>query len=231
MIQEILEYYFDKKVSDLLSKFVTRDEFKTSLSIKLDNKTFREYEKMIASDRTQELKNFQYEEKLFNLERTFLKYVTKEDQASALREKVSHQMLDELKDQVEKMRTIHVSMEETITQKVSVLKDDFESKTKEMMDQIEDLNKKMEEIEEEEGSYDDEESDQDLDSELGDTLDVNAMDRDKILFNKDNDGDTTPTNEKNSSKQGGAAETKGPQSESADEDDRDASASQPSKGR
>lgn len=79
MIQEILEYYFDKKVSDLLSKFVTRDEFKTSLSIKLDNKTFREYEKMIASDRTQELKNFQYEEKLFNLERTFLKYVTKED--------------------------------------------------------------------------------------------------------------------------------------------------------
>ena len=98
MIQEILEYYFDKKVSDLLSKFVTRDEFKTSLSIKLDNKTFREYEKMIASDRTQELKNFQYEEKLFNLERTFLKYVTKEDQASAMREKVSHQMLDELKD-------------------------------------------------------------------------------------------------------------------------------------
>ena len=66
-------------MSDLLSKFVTRDEFKTSLSIKLDNKTFREYEKMIASDRTQELKNFQYEEKLFNLERTFLKYVTKED--------------------------------------------------------------------------------------------------------------------------------------------------------
>ena len=63
----------------MLSKFVTRDEFKTSLSIKLDNKTFREYEKMIASDRTQELKNFQYEEKLFNLERTFLKYVTKED--------------------------------------------------------------------------------------------------------------------------------------------------------
>ncbi len=35
----------------------------------------------------------------------------------------------------------------------------------------------MEEIEEEEGSYDDEESDQDLDSELGDTLDVNDVNR------------------------------------------------------
>ena len=52
MIQEILEYYFDKKVSDLLAQLVTKKEFKESLSVKLDNKTFREYEKMIASDRT-----------------------------------------------------------------------------------------------------------------------------------------------------------------------------------
>ncbi len=79
MIQEILEYYFDKKVSDLLAQLVTKKEFKESLSVKLDNKTFREYEKMIASDRTQELKNFKYEEQLYKLERNFLNYVTKED--------------------------------------------------------------------------------------------------------------------------------------------------------
>ena len=58
MIQEILEYYFDKKVSDLLSKLVTKDEFKDSLSVKLDFSVFRDYEKTIAADRTQELKNF-----------------------------------------------------------------------------------------------------------------------------------------------------------------------------
>ena len=51
------------------------------------------------------------------------------------------------------------------------------------MDNIEDLNKKMDELDEEEGSYDDE-SEQDLDSELGDTLDVNDMNR--TALDKDN---------------------------------------------
>lgn len=52
MIQEILEYYFDKKISEHLSNMVTKDEFKDRLSVKLDNAVFRDYEKMIASDRT-----------------------------------------------------------------------------------------------------------------------------------------------------------------------------------
>ena len=79
MIQEILEYYFEKKVGDLLSKLVTQDEFKERLSVKLDYSVFRDYEKMVSMDRTQELKNFSYEEKLFNLERALLNYVTKEE--------------------------------------------------------------------------------------------------------------------------------------------------------
>ena len=58
MIQEILEYYFDKKLSDLLANLVTREEFKEGLSRKLDYCIFRDYEKMISTDRTQELKNF-----------------------------------------------------------------------------------------------------------------------------------------------------------------------------
>ena len=58
MIQEILEYYFDKKVTEHLNKLVTKEDFKESLSIKLDYSVFRDYEKMIATDRTQELKNF-----------------------------------------------------------------------------------------------------------------------------------------------------------------------------
>lgn len=79
MIQEILEYYFDKRLNEQITQMVTKDEFKERLSLKLDNQTFRDYEKMIASDRTQELKNFKYEEKLFKLEKQFLSYVTKEE--------------------------------------------------------------------------------------------------------------------------------------------------------
>ena len=52
MIQEILEYYFDKKVSDLLGRFVTKEDFKETLSYKLDYSVFRDYEKLISSDRT-----------------------------------------------------------------------------------------------------------------------------------------------------------------------------------
>ena len=58
MIQEILEYYFEKKVSHLLSTLVSKDEFKSSLSLKLDYSIFRDYEKMVAADRSQEMKNF-----------------------------------------------------------------------------------------------------------------------------------------------------------------------------
>ena len=79
MIQESLDCYFDKKVSDLLSSMVTREEFKEAQTLKLDYCIFRDYEKMIASDRTQELKNFEYEERLFNLDRSLNEYVRIED--------------------------------------------------------------------------------------------------------------------------------------------------------
>ena len=58
-----------------------------------------------------------------------------------------------------------------------------------MKDNIEDLNKKIEELleEDEDGSEYDEESDQDLDSELGDTLDEKALDRDLLRKNTPSD--------------------------------------------
>ena len=37
MIQEILEFYFEKKVSDLLATFVSKEDHGKALSLKLDN--------------------------------------------------------------------------------------------------------------------------------------------------------------------------------------------------
>ena len=48
MIQERLDSYFDKTVSDLLSTIVTREEFRNAQKLKLDYCIFRDYEKMIA---------------------------------------------------------------------------------------------------------------------------------------------------------------------------------------
>lgn len=178
MIQEILEYYFEKKVSDVLASMVTKEQFREALSVKLDYSIFRDYEKMVGMDRSQEQKNFTYEEKLHELERKFRDYVTKEDLAVDLRDKVSFARIDELVENFSRIQSGAAASEEKLSAKIADLKSDLESKTKEMLDQIEDLNQKMDEIEEEDGSYDDEEeSDQDLDSELGDTLDVNDMNR------------------------------------------------------
>ena len=58
---------------------------------------------MVAADRTQELKNFEYEEKLYNLDRALLNYVTKEEQALELRDKVSIPMLEELRESFHKL--------------------------------------------------------------------------------------------------------------------------------
>ena len=48
---------------------------------------------------------------------------------------------------------MNVALEENLVTKLTNLKDDFESKTKEIMHQIEDLSKKMEEIAEEDDEY------------------------------------------------------------------------------
>ena len=70
------------------------------------------------------------------------------------------------------------------------MKDDFEDKLRDQMEKLEELNKKMDEIEED-GSYDDEEedeeSDQDLGSELGDTLDVNDLNNDVLKKSGDSE--------------------------------------------
>ena len=81
--------------------------------------------------------------------------MTKEDQAIEMRVKVDLEKLEDLRESLEKQRNINLTMEETLTQKLVNLKDDFESRTKEMMDNLEDLNKKIDELDDE-GSYEDE---------------------------------------------------------------------------
>ena len=61
--------------------------------------------------------------------------------------------MEELKNGNHKLQMMNVALEENLVTKLTNLKDDFESKTKEIMHQIEDLSKKMEEIAEEDDEY------------------------------------------------------------------------------
>ena len=43
MIQEILEHYYDKKMSSLMASLVTKNEFEEKLSVKLNFSDFNKY--------------------------------------------------------------------------------------------------------------------------------------------------------------------------------------------
>jgi len=62
-------------------------------------------------------------------------------------------MMEELKNGSHRLQMMNVALEENLVTKLTNLKDNFESKTKEIMDQIEDLGKKMDEIAEEDDEY------------------------------------------------------------------------------
>ena len=54
IVHEILEYYFDKKTSDLVATLVDQKTFKEAMHGKLNINIFEAYEKQVASDRSRE---------------------------------------------------------------------------------------------------------------------------------------------------------------------------------
>ena len=76
--------------------------------------------------------------------------------------------------------------------KLENLKEDYQNKTKELFEQIDDLKDQMKELDDDSESYDDEQdSDSVHESELGDTLDVNEITRD-VHFDRESDETPKP---------------------------------------
>ena len=111
-----------------------------------------------------------------------------------MRDKVTGNMLEQMEESLNRLQSIAVTNQENGKQKLLVLTDELEAMKHDLINKIEEVDKKVEELAEEGGSYDDEdeESDQDLDSELGDTLDVNDMKYPNI--DKDKSSDDLPQN-------------------------------------
>ena len=76
-----------------------------------------------------------------------------------------------------KLQQLSVQLEEKLVTRVTTLRSDYENKTSEMIDQLRDLQAKVDEFDVEDVSYGDEDEDEDLGSELEDTLDVNDMNK------------------------------------------------------
>ena len=177
MIQEILEFYFEKRVSSTVGNMVTKEEMKEALSLKMNYDDFALFRKRLDQDRTQEYKNFEFEEKIHKLDRQLLQYVTKDSHEVSMREKASNENLEEIQTQMSKLQQLSVQLEEKLVTRVTTLRSDYENKTSEMIDQLRDLQAKVDEFDVEDVSYGDEDEDEDLGSELEDTLDVNDMNK------------------------------------------------------
>ena len=167
IVQEILEYYFDKKMSDLQATLVDQKTFKEAMLGKLDINIFRAYEKRVAADRSREERNFVIDERLHSLERALPTFVTKEENAEDMKEKASLETIDELKALLEKNKQINFSEHEKLAKRLETLKAEHEEQVKELMDQMLTLETKIDKFEEEaeEGESYDEEEEEDLGSE------------------------------------------------------------------
>ena len=106
-----------------------------------------------------------------------MQYVTKEDLQIEMKDKVSIPEMDEMKETLNKLQTIQGGNMESLTEKINNMKEEYETKTKEMLDQIDDLKKQMEELEDDE-SYEDE-LDSSNRSEEYDNFDVDDVNKDQ----------------------------------------------------
>ena len=69
---------------------------------------------MLSGDRTQEIKNSQTDEKIYNLEKQLLNYVTKEEQAFEMRDKVTWDKFDQVQDSIDMLKQISISTQENL---------------------------------------------------------------------------------------------------------------------
>ena len=68
-IREMVSYYFDQRVESRLEKFVTADELKEKLKVKMDNAVFFDYKKKRLEMESLDNKDFKLEEKFHKMQR------------------------------------------------------------------------------------------------------------------------------------------------------------------
>ena len=122
IVQEILEYYFDKKMNELQSNLVDQKTFKEALQNKLDINIFKAYEKQQALDRKREERGFEIDERLHRLEVTIPKLVTKEENEVELGGRVSLDDFEGLKEQLEKAKQVNLTEQEALSKRLTTLK-------------------------------------------------------------------------------------------------------------
>ena len=89
MIQEILEYYFERKLEEMRMSLVDKKMFREALLTKTDQNLFQALEKRVMCDRTNTEKFHAIDTKLYSIDRSLMQCVTVEQLEHDLKDKPS----------------------------------------------------------------------------------------------------------------------------------------------
>lgn len=68
-VREMVQYYFDQRVESRLESFVTVDQLREKLKVKMDNAMFFEYQKKRLEMEALDNREFKLAEKFHNMQR------------------------------------------------------------------------------------------------------------------------------------------------------------------
>ena len=104
MIQEILEYYFDKKVAEHQANLVTMEYFQEKVGGKLDASIFDSYVKRMENKKIED-NTFKLEERIHKIEVSLNDFVSQDDHRLDLEKKTDTLDLDALREELHKVQS------------------------------------------------------------------------------------------------------------------------------
>ena len=148
MIREMVNYYFDQRVEARLEKFVTADELKDKLKIKMDYALFCNYQKKRQEMEALDNKEFQLAEKFHNMQRQIEGLIDNNYLQTELKKKASSENHRDLKETVNQLKQNYETQSKLLNQKLSQTNDELVKKTNELMQNLHELHEKVKDLEE-----------------------------------------------------------------------------------
>ena len=96
LINEIVTYQIDLRLGGVLEKFMTKDDFKNALELKLDTASFNDYKKRQQRDDMTDQREFKLNDRFYNLEQKIEGFISPERFKSELSQLAKMDSFNEL---------------------------------------------------------------------------------------------------------------------------------------
>lgn len=116
MIEEMLDFYFENRISATQTNFVTRTELEEKLQHKLEREVYNDYVKRQIIENNRERFQLEAKDRLHALERAQMYFVTKEAHQSEIEQRVSNSYFKEFVTEMAEYKTMTELKERNIVE-------------------------------------------------------------------------------------------------------------------